>query len=345
MDILRKIFGLTPAPKETVPTATKSSTVEKELVNLEGPTAPLATKKAAENGKAQPLAVLEEEDPSKTNILEDTGSTRKLNDNFESSGRSGQRMIYGIKSDVGQARSNNQDAVLTYLTTSEMSEDPPDFGLFIVADGMGGHSNGEQASATAARTVGHYGYSEIFLPMLRQEEASADRPTITEVLREAIQSANVAVSKAVPEGGTTVTAAAIVGDLAYIGHVGDSRAYLITEEGIEQLTRDHSLVQRLIELEQLTPEEALEHPQRNVLYRAIGQNENVDVDAITRRLPPSSRLLICSDGLWNLVPDEEIRQTVASSPNPQMACEALVKLANARGGSDNISVIIVKMPD
>jgi len=210
---------------------------------------------------------------------------------------------------------------------------------------MGGHHDGERASAIAARTVVRYTSAEILLPLLRREDASADRPTITEVLRQAIQQANLEVSKDVPDGGTTVTAAAIVGDLAYIGHVGDSRAYMISADGIEQLTRDHSLVQRLIELDQLTPEEAAEHPQRNVLYRAIGQNESIDVDAITRRLTPGSRLLLCSDGLWNLVPEEEIRATVASSPNPQVACEALVKLANARGGPDNISVVIVKMPD
>jgi protein phosphatase len=136
-----------------------------------------------------------------------------------------------------------------------------------------------------------------------------------------------------------------MGDLAYIGHVGDSRAYIIDKNNIEQLTRDHSLVRRLIELEQLTEEEALEHPQRNVLYRAIGQNETIDVDAITRRLQPGSRLLICSDGLWNLVPTEEIKSVVFSSSSPQQACEQLVKLANDRGGPDNISVILVKIPE
>jgi protein phosphatase len=210
---------------------------------------------------------------------------------------------------------------------------------------MGGHHDGERASAIAARAVVRHAHTELVMPMLRREEANADRPTITEILRQAVQSANAEVSKEVPEGGTTVTVAAIVGDLAYIGHVGDSRAYLIAPDSIEQLTRDHSLVQRLIELDQLTPEEAAEHPQRNVLYRAIGQNETVDVDAINRRLSPGTRLLLCSDGLWNLIPEEEIRNTVNSSASPQVACEALVKLANARGGPDNISVIIIKMPE
>ncbi|NJL92670.1 MAG: serine/threonine-protein phosphatase [Anaerolineae bacterium] len=227
-----------------------------------------------------------------------------------------------------------------------MHTEQPEFGLFIVADGMGGHQEGERASATAARTVARHAYGEILVPLLAEQEyANSNRPTITEVLREAIQEANQDVSRVVPDGGTTVTAVAIIGDLAYIGHVGDSRAYLVTTESIEQLTRDHSLVQRLIELDQLTPAEAADHPQRNVLYRAIGQNDTIDVDAITRRVPPGARLLMCSDGLWNMVPEEEIKNVVLGSPSPQSACESLVKMANSRGGPDNISVIIVKMPE
>lgn len=136
----------------------------------------------------------------------------------------------------------------------------------------------------------------------------------------------------------------MLGDLAYIGHVGDSRAYLITNDNIEQITRDHSLVQRLIELDQLTPEEAVVHPQRNVLYRAIGQTENLEVDLLTRRLPPGSRLLLCSDGLWNLVPEEMILDIVRSTKTPQEACDRLITTANDRGGPDNITAILVQVP-
>jgi serine/threonine protein phosphatase PrpC len=132
--------------------------------------------------------------------------------------------------------------------------------------------------------------------------------------------------------------------MAYIAHVGDSRAYMITDDGIEQITRDHSLVQRLIELDQLTPEEAPDHPQRNVLYRALGQSDTLDVDAITRRLGPNARLLLCSDGLWNMVSEDAIQAVLAQNPQPQKACEELVQMANDRGGPDNISMIIVQMP-
>ena len=135
-----------------------------------------------------------------------------------------------------------------------------------------------------------------------------------------------------------------IGDLAYVVHVGDSRVYLVTKDGLEQVTRDHSLVRRLIELNQLTEEEAADHPQKNVLYRAIGQSESLEVDAITRRLPPNSRLLLCSDGLWNQVDDKEIGEIVMTHDNPQEACDKLVALANTRGGTDNITTILLMIP-
>jgi protein phosphatase len=175
-------------------------------------------------------------------------------------------------------------------------------------------------------------------------DTDSDRPTVSETLSEAIQSANSAVSEQIPEGGTTVTAVIVLGDLAYVGHVGDSRAYLITDDGIEQITRDHSLVQRLIELDQLTPEEAAVHPQKNVLYRAIGQSDNLEVDALTRRLPRGSRVLLCSDGLWNQVSEELLASTVRSAKTPQEACDRLIALANERGGPDNITAILVQVP-
>lgn len=256
----------------------------------------------------------------------------------------GQRVTFGQLSDVGMVRGNNQDAMMSFLASSSSSESLPDVGMFIVADGMGGYHDGEKASAIAARVVMRHLMYEVFDQLLQDNLGGAERPTVMDVMREAVQKANVAVSAEIPEGGTTVTATVILGDLVYIAHVGDSRAYLITEDGIEQITRDHSLVQRLIELDQLTLEEAAEHPQRNVLYRAIGQSESLDVDAITRRLPPRSRLLLCSDGLWNLVSEDTILEVVYKHSNPQEVCNQLVEMANERGGPDNITVILVQMP-
>jgi serine/threonine protein phosphatase PrpC len=144
-------------------------------------------------------------------------------------------------------RTNNQDSLYTMLISSISAEGHPDFGLFIVADGMGGHHEGERASAIAVRTVAKYILDNFYRTLIDPPPADAEKPIISDILSEAVQKANEAVSDQIPEGGTTVTTALLLGDLIYIAHVGDSRAYLITKDGI-RVTRDHSLVQRLINL-------------------------------------------------------------------------------------------------
>ena len=254
-------------------------------------------------------------------------------------------LIFGQKSDVGMVRSNNQDSAISFFTTSDTVDERPDFGVFIVADGMGGHSEGEKASAITANTVVDDILKYVYMPMLQNDDMNSDRPPVTEALTDAIKRANDMVREKVQDGGTTVTAIIVLGDQAYFGHVGDSRAYLVSNNGeVEQLTRDHSVVQRLIELGQLTPEEAETHDQRNVLYRAIGQNEEVDVDILRRRLPPNAHILICSDGLWGMMTKEDIGDIVSNSLNPQEACDKLISLANTNGGTDNITAVLLKMP-
>lgn len=251
-------------------------------------------------------------------------------------------IAFGQSSDVGQVRTNNQDSAFSYFFSSDSLDEHPNLGVFIVADGMGGHHDGEKASAITIRTIGSVITQNIYLPMLGNAEGE-DRPPITDAMVSAVHKANAKVLENVPDGGTTVTAVCVVGDLAHIAHVGDSRAYLLTKDSIEQITRDHSLVQRLIELDQLTLEEAATHPQKNVLYRAIGQNDALEVDILTRRLPQHSRLLICSDGLWGQVDEKELYEIAMNVPNPQIACDKLVATANMRGGLDNITAILLKV--
>lgn len=256
---------------------------------------------------------------------------------------SNEHLSFGQATDVGMVRTNNQDSAFSLLSTCRSANQRPDFGLFIVADGMGGHHDGEKASALTANIVASQISRQIFLPMLNAQD-DAERVPITESMILAVQAANAEIIAKIPDGGTTLTAVAIIGDLAYVAHVGDSRVYLVTKDGIEQITRDHSLVQRLIELDQLTREEAIVHPQKNVLYRALGQSESLEVDALTRRLPPNSRIMLCSDGLWNMVSEQEISEIVMKHSNPQEACDKLVALANAHGGMDNITAILLKIP-
>ncbi len=257
--------------------------------------------------------------------------------------RQRQPLAYGIASDVGLLRNNNEDACFGMQWHSITVDNRPDFGLFVVADGMGGHLDGERAAGAAVQTLAAEMLDKIYVPLLRNFSAG-DSPTVLEALVAAAERANRAVIKRVPGGGTTLTAIAIIGNLAYIAHVGDSRAYLIHDDKIEQLTTDHTLVQRLIEMKELTPAEAVFYPQKNVLYRAIGQNENLKLERLVRTLPPSSLVLLCTDGLWDMLDDKMIKVVAQDAASPQEACDRLVSLANDRGGADNISVIALKVP-
>lgn len=257
--------------------------------------------------------------------------------------RQRQSMTYGIASDVGIVRDNNEDACFGMQWHSITVDNRPDFGLFIVADGMGGHLDGERASGVAVQTLAAETLESIYVPMLKNFNAGSST-TILEALVRASEKANQAVMKRVPGGGTTLSAVAIVGNLAYLVHVGDSRAYLVHGDKIEQLTTDHTLVQRLVEMKELTLEEAEFYPQKNVLYRAIGQNEELKMERLIRTLPPGAQVILCTDGLWDLLEPDTIRQIAAASGSPQEACDSFVRIANDRGGSDNISVIVLKVP-
>jgi len=257
--------------------------------------------------------------------------------------RQRQALSYGIASDVGQMRNNNEDACFGMQWHSITVDNRPDFGFFAVADGMGGHLDGERAAGIAVQTLASEMLDKIYVPLLRNFNAG-DSPTVLEALIAASEKANQAVIKRVPGGGTTLSAIAVIGNLAYLVHVGDSRAYLIHDDKIEQLTTDHTLVQRLIEMNELTPEEAENYPQKNVLYRAIGQNEELKLERLVRALPPSGLVLICTDGLWDMVEDDTIKQVAMQAASPQEACDSLVKAANDRGGIDNISAIVFQVP-
>ena len=362
MDWLRRFLGLQPVDEKTTQPVTKQTATPSKAADVSANAKPAANPDAdtipvhpdpddvvVDHALSDEVAVELPEELERTPSLDDTngGRTRQLPPlDALPKARTGTHFSYGQLSDVGQVRDNNQDSMLCFTSAMSLTDVGPNFGLFVVADGMGGHEHGERASAVATKIITKHVTNDIFLPLLNGETGGdAERPTIIEVLRTAVQQANLIVAEQVPDGGTTVTAAAVMGHAAYIAHVGDSRAYLITDDLIEQITRDHSLVQRLIELDQLSPEDAIEHPQRNVLYRAIGQSDSLDVDAIIRQVPPNGYVLICSDGLWNLVSNDEMHQIVIDAEeDTQAACRTLVTMANDRGGSDNITVVLVRVP-
>lgn len=254
------------------------------------------------------------------------------------------RLTLGWATDVGRQRSHNEDTVLVVELEQAGYDRTLPTGLLILADGMGGHLAGEVASALAARTAAQH-ILQACLALLPTREHSASEPSLKEVLTEAFLRANELVNERVPGGGTTLLCALILGNQAYIANVGDSRAYLVSPSGCSQITRDHSLVDVMIELGQMTAEEAIHHPQRNVLYRAVGQRGPLEVDTFFCHIPPGGVLLLCSDGLWEMVSEEEIARVVTTSSSLQEACDILVEKANLAGGKDNISVIIVAPPE
>lgn len=249
-------------------------------------------------------------------------------------------LMVGLASDPGRIRDHNEDASLIWQFVLAQEGQPPlPMGLFIVADGMGGHAWGEQASALATRLAADHVIREVCLPILGARGEMPGRTPIHEVLGDSIRLAHLAITRSLPEAGTTMTMALLLGDGAYIAHVGDSRAYLGERGTLRLLTKDHSMAARLLEMGQVTLEEVA--PQRNILYKALGQGASVEPDIIYQDLAWGQYLLICCDGLWGKVPDAEIAAVVEAAPTPDRACQELVALANRNGGEDNISVIVV----
>jgi serine/threonine protein phosphatase PrpC len=252
-------------------------------------------------------------------------------------------LLAGSALDAGQRRENNEDALLCFSGNLESSTESQPLGIYVIADGMGGHRNGEVASETAIRALGSHLVSKLYKPLFGPEAHPANE-SLREIMESAVIEAHKAVKRSAPGGGCTLTAALVVGSQLVIAHLGDSRAYTISRNGkIEALTKDHSLVKRLQEMGQLTAEEAATHPQKSVLYRALGQGDEVQADIFTTQLPNPGYLLICSDGLWGVIDEEDIQRIVNEASSPYIACQQLVKAANAAGGPDNISVILARL--
>ena len=255
------------------------------------------------------------------------------------------QLIVGCAQSAGKQRDHNEDALFTLTTTLVNDNNDITFGLYIVADGMGGHQHGEVASSIAIRTMASSIVRKLYTPLL-SPKPNPPEESLLEIMQEGVQEAHRAITKQVPGGGTTLTAALILGNQMTVAHVGDSRAYAISQnDEMTVLTRDHSLVKRLVELGRITTDEAAIHPQKNVLYRALGQGEPFDPDLNTMQLPDSGYILLCSDGLWGVVPDEDIHRFVLGAQNPEDACTKLVDAANEAGGPDNITAILVRLPD
>ena len=232
--------------------------------------------------------------------------------------------------DVGQKRKMNQDYV--FASADPVGNLP---NLFVVADGMGGHNAGDYASSHAVGIV------------VEEIREDADFNPV-KVIRHAIESANTEIITQAQKDeklrgmGTTMVAATIVGHYAYVANVGDSRLYVAGEQ-IQQITKDHSLVQEMVRMGELNAEEARNHPDKNIITRALGAERTVDVDFFDLKLEPGNVVLMCSDGLSNMVEDDRIGEIISDTDRDlQERGQALISEANRNGGKDNIAVVLIE---
>lgn len=242
---------------------------------------------------------------------------------------------YGIASDIGHKRKNNEDSWLINASKAGLAG-KHDL-LFIVADGMGGGPAGELASQLAVQEVQNKYFA-----------STQERPG--EALGRAVLSAHDKIRREVmmhPQYagmGTTLTALVLADRAAHIAHVGDSRAYLIRDNQIVQLTQDQTIISNLISSGEITPEEARIHPQRNILTQSVGGgNWQPQTEIVAQDILIDDVFVLCSDGLYNMLSDNEIKETINNDANPQNAAELLINQANTRGGLDNITVMIIKI--
>ena len=283
------------------------------------------------------------------------------------------RLTAADKSDVGKQRDQNEDCAYKRIESSEEG----DRGLFVVADGMGGYKAGEVASKLAVETISQ-NLDSFFKPISDQPTIKLDISDMKEAtkkaalaednskqktrklsetpvafavedqLKSAIQQANGAIvrygeKKTAARGlGSTVTAVLVQNNNAYIANVGDSRTYLLRDKKLAPLTRDHSLVARLVESNQITADEIYTHPQRNLIYRSLGAgHKTVEVDIFHETLKSGDALLLCSDGLWEMVRQQDLLRLLNEESSPQKICDQLIELANINGGEDNITAVVV----
>jgi protein phosphatase len=231
--------------------------------------------------------------------------------------------------DIGKQRSVNQDYV--YASETPVGNLP---NLFIVADGMGGHNAGDFASSYAVHVL------------VESVKENQDFNPV-KILRYGIETANQELIQQAKKSeekrgmGTTMVAATVVGDYAYVANVGDSRLYVVSQQ-IRQITRDHSLVQEMVRIGELTPEEARNHPDKNIITRAVGVSSTVNVDFFDFKLDKGSCILMCSDGLSNMVTENEMRDIILEDQDLSHRGEDLIHLANKNGGKDNIAVVLIE---
>ncbi len=324
------------------------------------PAAPVSDAPTIKNPPASPIPQSMTQDVRSTSPLSDmptmmfppdgqsdTEKTKKKPYTVEQVTGRNLSLAVGTRTDPGIKRKHkpNEDSLFAMQGERTHNSQPQQFGLFVVADGMGGHALGQDASRLAIQTIINY-----LLPILSAGDEMSDEGFM-KLLSDGVQQANHAVHQNNQERradmGTTMTAALVVGSMAYVANVGDSRTYLYREpEGLVKITHDHSVVASLVDAGVIKPDDIYTHPKRNQIYRSLGEKPVVEVDTFKVQLQPGDKLLLCSDGLWDMVRDPDIQRLMRTPvSDPSQTSGGLIQAALDGGGEDNVSVIVVHVTE
>ena len=264
----------------------------------------------------------------------------------------GVHLLAASDSDAGNVRRSepNEDSTLVLQLQRVHESLSTPLGVFIVADGMGGHDNGQGASRMTINVITERMVRELLTPPLEAEKSGKEPVSLEEeglvaLLQGSVEDANTALcqtnQREKSDMGSTITGFMVVEDHAYILNVGDSRTYMLREGKLHQLTNDHSLVGQLVAGGLIEPDDVYTHPQRSQIYRSLGDKLNVQIDIFKQQVYPGDILLSCSDGLWEMVRNPQITELLSNAPDPQTACSQLLEAANTNGGEDNVSAVVV----
>ncbi len=263
----------------------------------------------------------------------------------------GPLLLAATNSDAGNIRRSdpNEDSTLILQLHRVHESLSTPSGIFIVADGLGGHDDGQLASRMTVNVIAERMARDLLGAPLRAEKEGEsvqnDEDALTSLLQGTIEDANLAICQKNQQDktdmGSTLTGFMIVGEHAYVVNVGDSRTYMVRGEQIYQLTTDHSLVGQLVAGGLIEPDDVYTHPQRSQIFRSLGDKPNVQVDIFKQQLHPGDILLSCSDGLWEMVRNPQIESILNNAADPQTACAQLIETANTNGGEDNVSAVVV----
>jgi len=270
----------------------------------------------------------------------------------QSSFPNGVQLLAASSSDAGDVRRSepNEDSTLVLQLQRVHESFSAPSGVFIIADGLGGHDNGQVASRMTVNIIAERMSRELLgAPLLAEKEGqpvpSFDEDTLVNLLRSTIEDANATLcqknQRDKTDMGSTLTGFMVAGEHAYIVNVGDSRTYMVRGSQIYKLTTDHSLVGQLVAGGLIEPDDVYTHPQRSQIFRSLGDKPNVQADIFKQQLLPGDTLLSCSDGLWEMVRDPQIESILNNAPDPQTAATQLIETANANGGEDNVSAVVV----